>query len=60
MSSERATVFIPLATPGLHHAGHLFRADNVVAIRVRQIADSPWPSAATALRRILEALGARS
>jgi len=59
-SSERASVFIPLATPGLHHAGHLFRTDNVVAIRVRQIADSPWPSAATALRRILEALGARS
>ena len=58
-SSERATVFIPLATPGLHHAGHLFRTDNVVAMRVRQIADSPWPSAATALRRILEALGAR-
>jgi formylmethanofuran dehydrogenase subunit B len=59
-SSERATVFIPLATPGLHHAGHLFRTDNVVAIRLRQIADSPWPSAATALHRILGALGARS
>ncbi|HYL17592.1 MAG TPA: hypothetical protein VEV20_02865 [Burkholderiales bacterium] len=58
-SSERATVFIPLATPGLHHAGHLFRTDNVVAIRLRQVADSPWPSAATALHRILQALGAR-
>jgi formylmethanofuran dehydrogenase subunit B len=58
-ASERATVFIPLATPGLHHAGHLFRTDNVVAIRLRQITDSPWPSAAIALHRILEALRAR-
>jgi formylmethanofuran dehydrogenase subunit B len=56
-STERAAVFIPVATPGLHHAGHLFRTDNVVAIRVRQVAESPWPSAATALRRILGALG---
>lgn len=55
----RASVYIPVATPGLHHAGHLFRTDNVVAIRLRQVGASPWPSAASALSRILEQLGGR-
>jgi formylmethanofuran dehydrogenase subunit B len=54
-----ASVYIPVATPGLHHAGHLFRTDNVVAIRLRQVGVSEWPSAATALSRILERLSGR-
>jgi len=47
------SVFIPVATPGLHHAGHLFRTDNVVALGVRKLAESTLPSAALALHMIL-------
>jgi formylmethanofuran dehydrogenase subunit B len=50
-----ASVFIPVATPGLHHAGHLFRADNVVAIGVRKLTESAMPSAGRALQMILGA-----
>jgi formylmethanofuran dehydrogenase subunit B len=49
-------VFIPVATPGLHHAGHFFRSDGVMAIRLRKLADSPMPGAAEALAAIEQAL----
>jgi formylmethanofuran dehydrogenase subunit B len=52
-------VFIPVATPGLHHAGHLFRTDNVVAIGVRKLAESTLPSGAQALKLILGAMEKR-
>jgi formylmethanofuran dehydrogenase subunit B len=55
-SAAPAAVDIPIATPGLHHPGHLFRADNVVAARLRRVADAPWPAAATALVQILARL----
>jgi formylmethanofuran dehydrogenase subunit B len=53
------SVFIPVATPGLHHAGHLFRTDSVVAIGVRKLAESTLPSAAQALQMILGAMEKR-
>ena len=53
------SVFIPVATPGLHHAGHLYRTDNVVALRVRKLAESTLPSAALALQMILGAMEKR-
>ncbi len=56
MRPERCSVFIPVSVPGLHHAGHLYRADNVIAIYLRKLAGSALPSAAHALRRILEAM----
>ncbi|NJD36253.1 MAG: formylmethanofuran dehydrogenase subunit B [Betaproteobacteria bacterium] len=49
-------VFIPVATPGLHHAGHFFRSDGVMAIRLRKLTDSPLPSVADALTAIDQAL----
>lgn len=49
-------VFIPVATPGLHHAGHFFRSDGVMAIRLRKLTDSPLPSVAEALTAIEQAL----
>ena len=52
----RSSVFLPVATPGLHHAGHLFRTDNVVAIGVRKLSESALPSAAQALQMILDAM----
>ena len=57
--SGNCSVFIPVATPGLHHEGHLFRTDNVVALRVRKLAESTLPSAAQTLRMILGAMETR-
>lgn len=51
-----AQVYIPVATPGIHHPAHLYRADNVVAIRLRQLAESSLPSAARVLAAIAQAL----
>lgn len=50
---ERAPdVFIPVATPGLDHAGDLFRADGVVSLRLAALRPSRLPSVATVLERI--------
>jgi formylmethanofuran dehydrogenase subunit B len=54
------SVYIPVSVPGLHHAGHLYRADGVVAIHLRKLAGSALPSAAQALQRIADAIGAAS
>lgn len=48
-------VSIPVATPGLDHAGDLFRTDSVVALRARGLRRSDLPSVAS----VLEALAAR-
>ncbi|HZP93707.1 MAG TPA: formylmethanofuran dehydrogenase [Burkholderiales bacterium] len=55
--SQQAAVFVPLATPGIHHAGHLYRTDSVVAVRLRKLADTRHLSAARALSAILRAIG---
>ena len=54
--AESCSVFIPVSVPGLHHTGHLYRADNVVAIHLRKLAESALPSAAQALQSILDAM----
>ena len=54
--STPPAVFIPVATPGLHHAGHFFRSDSVMAVRLRKLCDSPLPSVAQALAAIEQAL----
>ncbi len=56
MRAEGCAVFIPVGVPGLNHASHLYRADNVVAIHLRKLAASALPSAAQALQRILDAV----
>jgi formylmethanofuran dehydrogenase subunit B len=56
MRVDGCSVFIPVSVPGLHHTGHLYRADNVVAIHLRKLAGSALPSAAQALQRILDAM----
>jgi formylmethanofuran dehydrogenase subunit B len=56
MRTGGCAAFIPVAVPGLHHAGHLYRGDNVVAMRLRKLAASTLPSAAEALQQILAAL----
>lgn len=54
MRAKDCSVFIPVSVPGLHHAGHLYRADSVVAMPLRKLAGSALPSAAQALQRILD------
>ena len=49
-------VFIPVGTPGLDHAGHLFRTDRVVALPLRRLRESPLPSVAEAIAAIEAAL----
>lgn len=51
-------VFIPVGTPGIDHAGHAYRMDNVVAIRLKKCRDSGLPSTAEVLHAIEQALSA--
>lgn len=57
MTFEREPdVFIPVGTPGIDHAGHAYRMDNVVAIRLKKLRDSGLPSTAQVLTAIEQAL----
>ncbi|MGH8728970.1 MAG: hypothetical protein ACREV9_12645 [Burkholderiales bacterium] len=47
-----AHVYIPVGMPGLDHAGHVFRTDNVVAIRLRKLRESSLPSVAEVISAI--------
>lgn len=49
-------VFIPIGTPGIDHAGHAYRMDNVVAIRLKKLRDAGLPSTAEVLAAIEQAL----
>jgi formylmethanofuran dehydrogenase subunit B len=49
-------VFFPVGTPGIDHAGHAYRMDNVVAIRLKKLRDSGLPSTAQVLKAIEQAL----
>ena len=50
-------VFIPVGTPGVDHAGHLFRTDRVVALPLGQLRPSSLPSVAAVLTAVEAALG---
>lgn len=49
-------VFIAVGTPGIHHAGHLVRADKVVVMRLGKLIESNLPSVADIVRRIVRGL----
>ncbi len=49
-------VYIPVGTPGIDHAGHAYRMDNVVAIRLKKLRDSGLPSTAEVLNALEQAL----
>ena len=53
---EEPAVYIPVGTPGIDHAGHLFRADRVVAVPLRGLRASHLPSVAQAIDAIDAAL----
>ncbi|NOQ77334.1 MAG: formylmethanofuran dehydrogenase subunit B, partial [Methylococcaceae bacterium] len=54
--TKEPDVFIPVGTPGIDHAGHAYRLDNVVAIRLKKLRDSGLPSTAEVLNAIEHAL----
>lgn len=49
-------VFIPVGTPGIDHAGHMYRCDNVVALPLYKLRDIGLPSAAEVLKAVEMAL----
>jgi formylmethanofuran dehydrogenase subunit B len=51
-------VFIPVATPGLNAAGHLFRTDGIVVVPLTAARDDGLAGVAEVLGRLLERLGA--
>ncbi len=53
------TVFIPVATPGIGSAGHLFRTDGTVLMPLDAVYRDRLPTAADVLARILAALPER-
>jgi formylmethanofuran dehydrogenase subunit B len=50
--AKEPDVFIPVGTPGIDHAGHAYRMDNVVAIRLKKLRESGLPSTAEVLNAI--------
>lgn len=49
-------VFIPVGVPGIDHAGHMYRCDNVVAMPLYPLRDCGLTSAAAALAAIEQSL----
>jgi formylmethanofuran dehydrogenase subunit B len=49
-------VHIPIGTPGIDHAGQVFRMDNLVALPVQGLLQRSLPSAADVLTRIANAM----
>lgn len=49
-------VWIPVGTPGIDHAAHVFRTDTVVALRAGRLIDRGLPTAASVLRSVAAAL----
>ena len=54
--AKEPDVFIPVGTPGIDHAGHAYRMDNVVAVRLKKLRNSGLPSTAQVLNAIDQAL----
>lgn len=50
------TVFIPVGTPGIDHAAHVFRGDTVVALRTGRLVDRGLPDVARVLNAVTAAL----
>jgi formylmethanofuran dehydrogenase subunit B len=50
--SSPARIFIPVATPGIGSAGHLFRLDGVVIVPVPKVRDEGLPTVAAVVESI--------
>lgn len=56
LGHESATVFLPVGTPGVDHAGHLVRCDSVVMLPLRPARPSALPSVAETVNALLAGL----
>ena len=54
--SKEPDVYIPVATPGIDHSGHVYRTDSVVALPLRKLRESALPSVAQVVAEIEKAL----
>ncbi len=54
--SREPDIYIPVATPGIDHSGHVYRTDNVVAMPLRKLRESALPSVAQVVAEIEKAL----
>ena len=54
--AQPPTVFIPVGTPGIDHAGQMVRCDNVVSLPLQNLGRSQLPRAADVLAAIQAAL----
>jgi len=57
-AAARADVYVPVATCGIDHSGHLVRTDKVLTMRLAPARASDRPSCARVLRAITEELQA--
>ena len=53
------SVFIPVSTPGIGSAGHLFRTDGSVMLPLRPVYEDNLPSVAGVVRRLADAVKAQ-
>lgn len=51
-------VFVPVATPGINAAGHLFRTDIIVVVPLRPARDDGLPGVADVITRLGQLMGA--
>ena len=58
LPTQRDEVFIPVATPGLNAAGHLFRTDGLVIVPLTAARDDGLADASHVLARLGERIGA--
>lgn len=56
LGDERHTVFIPVATPGVHTDGHLFRVDGAVLMPLHVLRDDGLPSVAAVVEALTRTL----
>jgi formylmethanofuran dehydrogenase subunit B len=54
----RRCVYLPVATPGLNAAGHLFRTDGGIVVPLRSVRDDGLPAVGGLLAQLGELLGA--
>lgn len=54
---QEPAVYIPVGAPGIDHAGHMYRCDNVVSLPLRKLRDLGLVSGAEVLAGIQNALG---
>ena len=57
-AATRDGIFIPVATPGIDSAGHLFRTDGVVLMPLSAVRAESLPSVANIVTRLADGVRA--